>query len=1129
MANGNLRSILLGFFLFLLLVYVLPASAQECSRHIAKVLTLQGQVEVQRAGVWQPVHANDAFCSGDTVRVNADSRAVFRLMEEQTNLQLKEFSTVSFTDKKGKDTSLLEILKGFIHIISRVPHSLETKTPFVNAAIEGTEFVIAVDDQQTRITVIEGTVVARNNAGVLRVASGTGAIAEKGKAPTPMLQINPDNAVQWALHYPPVVQFNVTDFAGAAGQPWGPVITNALERMNVGDMAGALKLLRDVEALVPDYRFYTLRASLFLFFGQVDQAAGDLGQALTASEHSGDAKALQAIIALTKNDKVGARNLVNEALSFSSASPVVHLTESYVHQAEFNLEQALASAKLAAQFAPENGLVRARLAETYLMMNQPDEAVVAATQAVAQSGGLGSPHTILGYTLLVKRDYKQAMEVFSRARQLDPWAPMPVLGIGLLTMRNDIRQGRELLETAVSLAPRNALIRSYMGKAYYEENRFDEAGKQFALAKKIDSKDPTPWFYDAYRLQAQNRSVEAINSIQKSLDLNDNRTIYRDRGLLDQDVAVRNVGSSHLYNSVGFDSLALSGVSEVLVENPANYAAHQTLADVYRFLPKHEIARVNELYKAHLLQPVGANVVLPNLLEANLGILPTASVGKPSYNEYSSLYYKNGMMFLGGATAGTNETLGDEILISRVDNSHSITASQYKYETKGFRENNDLEVDLFNIDFQSDVNKDMGITASFQEKKRTKGDRVLTFFENINPDLNEHEKISSLSGGLNYRINENTYILGSLIRKAKKERTIQSVDFWSYDTAVDVNSVEVELIGKPLRNFSYEVGGFREVFNEDATDYFPEGVFKSRWDTKYRSIYLYGNIILHPFTFVLGMNYSELDSALDDEDKSQSNPKFGVSYDIDKNMRLRAVYLKNMQGPMMSPDNVVPKLEPTSLAGFNQMQIDSVGSDYTLAGVALDARAGVDFFYGISMARRNIDNNLWYLNSTTGASELTVVGSHENRLLGDIFWIIASNVSASLRYEAELIRRDDTDRGLTGSEQFMLLDTKRVPLEFNFLDSSGFTAGVKVTAVAQKGEFTVYDDTSENGIAIRRGSDSFNVFDASLGYRFSRRRGFLNLVFGNLTGAEFKFQDTDPGNPHLMPERQYSVNITLSF
>ena len=71
------------------------------------------------------------------------------------------------------------------------------------------------------------------------------------------------------------------------------------------------------------------------------------------------------------------------------------------------------------------------------------------------------------------------------------------------------------------------IIRSYLGKAYFEEKREPLPSTQFELAKELDPADPTPWFYDAIRKQTLIRPVEALTDNQRSVALNDNRAVYR--------------------------------------------------------------------------------------------------------------------------------------------------------------------------------------------------------------------------------------------------------------------------------------------------------------------------------------------------------------------------------------------------------------------------------------------------------------------------------------------------------------------------------------------------------------------------------------------------------------------------
>jgi len=73
----------------------------------------------------------------------------------------------------------------------------------------------------------------------------------------------------------------------------------------------------------------------------------------------------------------------------------------------------------------------------------------------------------------------------------------------------------------------------------------------------LDPKDPTPWFYEAILKQTLGRPVEALQDLQKSVELNDNRAVNRSRLLLDQDRAARTVSLADIYRDTGFNQLAI--------------------------------------------------------------------------------------------------------------------------------------------------------------------------------------------------------------------------------------------------------------------------------------------------------------------------------------------------------------------------------------------------------------------------------------------------------------------------------------------------------------------------------------------------------------------------------------------
>ena len=142
---------------------------------------------------------------------------------------------------------------------------------------------------------------------------------------------------------------------------------------------------------------------------------------------------------------------------------------------------------------------------------------------------------------------------------------------------------------------------------------------EYEQAKLLDPKDPTPWFYDAIQKQTTNRPVEALHDLQHSIELNNNRAVYRSRLLLDQDLAARSAAVGRIYRDLGFEQLALIEGWKSVNTDPSNYSAHRLLADSYSALPRHEIARVSELLQSQLLQPINLTPVQPNLAESKSG------------------------------------------------------------------------------------------------------------------------------------------------------------------------------------------------------------------------------------------------------------------------------------------------------------------------------------------------------------------------------------------------------------------------------------------------------------------------------------------------------------------------------
>src|SRR5882724_1091186 len=280
-------------------------AAATCEPKVATVASVQGTVEVTRAGTTDasPLARDDVLCVGDTIRVGPKSRAdVVQL--DQTLLRLAANTSITLEGLKDGGTAVVDMVAGAAHFLSRSPASVDVHTPFTVAGVRGTEFFIGVEPARTVLSVYDGTVIAANDAGSVRLTHGQSAEAEQGKAPVVRVVARPRDAVQWALYYPPVVY------------------------------------TREVPADPHDPRLAAYRASSLLAVGSVDDAKVEIGRALVRDPHDGDALALQTIVAVVQDDKAAALDSARRAVPATARSPSARSALSYAQQATFDLDAA---------------------------------------------------------------------------------------------------------------------------------------------------------------------------------------------------------------------------------------------------------------------------------------------------------------------------------------------------------------------------------------------------------------------------------------------------------------------------------------------------------------------------------------------------------------------------------------------------------------------------------------------------------------------------------------------------------------------------------------------------------------------------------------------------------------------
>ncbi len=1117
-----LRRFVVIFVAFLFIGEALFASATHaqppCETSICRIVSIQGQVTAKRqdSADWMPVHLNDTFCAQDRISTGKNSRAAVVLSNDAV-LRVDQQTTIVFGGLKQERTFLMELLNGVVHFFSRKARSLEFDTPFVNGVVEGTEFLVKVDESRTLISLFEGRIRTGNAQGSLLLSKGQSAEARAGLPPELKSVAHPRDAVQWTLYYPPIMVFDPAGAPGALPEDLQSRIKQSMAAYRQGDLVRAFSLIDGVGERVTDARFLVYRAGLSLTVGRVTNALADIEKVLAADGGNSDALALRAIVAVVQNRKAAALADARKAVQSSPDSPSALLALSYARQADFDLPAALAAVQSAAQKSPEHAIAQARLAELRLSTGDLDGALKAAQRAAKLDPRHPRAQTVLGYAYLTQMNTEASQAAFEKAIRLDSAAPLPRLGLGLAKIRQGhLKEGRAEIEIAAGLDPGNALIRSYLGKAYFDEKREPLEVRQFEIAKELDPMDPTPWFYDAIRKQTQNRPVEALHDLQKSIELNDNRAVYRSRLLLDEDLAARSASLGRVYADLGFQELALRQGWRSLQADPANYSAHRLLADSYSARQRHEIARVSELLQAQLLQPLTLTPVQPQLAESNLLILEGAGPGSASFNEFNPLFARNRIAVQADGLVGDNQTRGDEVVVSGIYNKISASAGQYHYETDGFRENNDLGQDIHDVMVQAAVTPKVNVQAEVRHRSDTLGDLSFEWdLEDGRPTLRRGLDEDILRAGLHLKPWIHSDVIASVMMLDASYTYQEGLLPEAEDDSSGVNSELQYLFNSHLVDFI--AGGGRYDVDQNMTADSPLTIkgTEYRHDTGY--VYSY---LRYPsnLTWTFGASFDSLErkrvlrgQKVNLSDKHQLNPKLGVTWEITQRTMLRLAAFTGLKRVLVADQTI----EPTHVAGFSQFYDDLNATDYVFYGAGVDHQFNNDLHGGAEFNLRRLSVPIVGINEKEEDWQETGYRLY-------LYWALNRYFALKMEYQYELFK---IDKLLAFIPEEM--ETEIAPIQLSYFHPSGVFSRLAATYVSQ--------DVFYRQFLKATLRDEFVLVDVAMGYRLPKRYGLLSLEIRNLFDRDFKYMEVtsrssqDVLAPLFLPDRSIVLRLTISF
>ncbi|WP_169334449.1 FecR domain-containing protein [Hahella ganghwensis] len=934
-------------------------AAPPCDDWMGRVIAVDGNLEISSESIsWHRLKEEQYICPGDVIRTGEYSRASVYL-SNNTYMRLDRNTLVHFPDNKPDKSFWIKLQSGIAHFLSRIVNRFEVETPYVNAMVEGTEFVV---DAEGTMTVLEGQVLASSDSDQTILTPGTQASANASSQAMQGIIVDTEDSIQWTLYFPPVITLQEIQ-SQTTSRADHPLLQKALGFSQNRLPDKAIVLLERQAVLSPGLQL--AKATLLLSVGRLDEARKLLAQLQEVKEVSHLVYALNALVETINNRPDSALKFARRSVTLAPDSSTAYLALSYAQQAAIMLEEATASAEQATRIAPENILAWYRLADLHLASAQYPDARAATEHALLLEPE--NPLTLImaGYVALFELHLEQADLLFSQALDLSPGHPKAWLGRGLVSLRRgEIDEGIRYLETAVSLSPDQSILRSYLGRAYFEDKRDSDAVDQWRLASEFDEYDPTPLFYLGIQKLFANNPTGAVADLELAKALNHHRALYRSDRLLQSDSATRSAALARAYEQVGFDQAVLLEGWDALRQDPTSADGHRLLADRYAGLPNHETARVSELLQAQLWQPLSAHPLQPEIGESDLSILEGLGPSMPSQNEYHSLFTQNGVYGQLNAIAGGNDTWGEDAAISALQGPVALSLGQYHYQTDGFRPaDSEQEHDIYNGLLQWQISP---ATTVQLEARKLDIDKHIYTLESISPDPPpKPQEINSETyrAGIRSHLNSHHDVAFSAIHQNRDE--YQEANVITSDRSQ--KTIELQHIYK--RQSFYLQSGVGQSEVEGQTDIGHEGDFFQLAETEdltHKNFYTYLGLQPSESLFLLfGTTYDNQET-----DASQTivfnfipfppdtslhrtiewSPKFGLQYSPVSELTLRLAAFKTIKRDITANQTI----EPVQIVGFNQFYDDINGSNTKVYALGVDFAPDRDVRFGVENIYRKV-------------------------------------------------------------------------------------------------------------------------------------------------------------------------------
>ncbi len=1154
-----------------------------------QIQELQGQAQILQAGTtnWLDAHLGQNLHPGDHFRTGTSSRAAL-CWWDQSIITLGALTEIKVLPPAGPPpTSGLNLGRGILSFFHRdKPGRLEVITRGAVAGIEGTEFVVAVDEaDRTTLAVVDGKVRLGNEQGTLTLTNDEQAVAELGQPPMRTAGFIANNLLQWCFYYPAVLDLADLSLTTESESR----LEKSLAAYRNGDLLAALREYPTNLTLTSDSeRIY--RAALLLSVGQVEPSEdvlANLSETNSAAQSQRLAAALRKLVAAVKREQVTSPFPPQMATEF--------LADSYYEQSrairERSLVAALASARAAVSNSPNFGFAWERVAELEFCFGRTKESLKALDRSLALAPRNPQALTLKGFILSAQNNPREAITWFDRALAVDSALGNAWLGRGLARIRiRDTKGGREDLLTAAALEPQRAELRSYLGKAYVSAGDDAHATKELDLAKKLDPNDPTAWLYSALHQQQQNQVNDAIRDLEKSQQLNNNRSVYRSQLLLDQDQAVRAADLASIYADAGMTDVARREAGRAVSYDYANYSAHLFLGSSYDQLRdqnwsnlRYETPAVSEFTIANLLAPGSAGVLNPmTAQQPYTKLFDQNRVGVVS----DTTYLSRGSWVQSGAQFGTYDNF-----------SYSLNATYIS--DNGQRANNDNERRTLELTVKDQFTSQDTAFFTVQQVKIDSGD--------VNQYYNQANAFGNPNGS--YRFNETqqpnfnlgyhhewgpgSHTLFYASRQVAYESATASdvlqiigskqngvflgdvaLNVGSMKVGIDptINSTEVQqileqpdhttIVGTRFQWGDVHYQNYELSPNNDvATDAFPDTIPVVANQDFTENFYQYTAYGYHtwqitdPFSVTVGLDYDWLHKPANvatapfterDQSIYQLSPKAGFIWQPLEKTTLRGAYTHSLSGMINGQST---RIEPTEVAGFNQAYRslapeavvgDSSGSKFDTFDLSLEQKLDTGTYLSVAgqllySELNNVEGNFVWVTSGDPLLDPSPDGFnkssnfHEQSLIFTADQLLGKQWSAGAIYR---LSRAKLDVNYVDFNPAQMVNLQAPFQPYSSLTSILNTVNLHANWNHPSGLFSIFSANwihqDNYGFNPSEPGDEFWQCNVYAGYRMLHRRVEITVGLLNIFDQDYQLEPLNLYNDTAR-SRTFMARLRLNF